>query len=202
MTYLFIANNCAGGFIDWIFNRQHLHPWIFSMMDPISMITLYENINNMNFEKFNISIGINNWKGYNYSPDYIFNSSHIPDQDKVVIEYENGVQILYPHNNIDNFEKTYFKRLKRFYEIYNKSELIFLYETYRNEPIDVYYRFLKLSNQKILVDNKNNYHKIHKIQNLDYFTYNSFHQILYKDLKNKKILGGPFNDYIIKKYIQ
>ena len=201
MTPIFIANNCINGFIDWILHREHLHPWVFCAICPKDVIKFFCEIDTISHQNFTLHPYCE-WKYYNINPEIIWKNINGVEQEKsIVLRYDNGIELLYGHYSIDESDKfinTYNRRLKRFLSIKNKK-IIFTLQTYNYETDKHYMDFLKLSNEKILFDNKHNYHLINKIDNLQYFTHNSFHDVLKYNLKTRKTWGA-FNNYILKTY--
>ena len=108
-----------------------------------------------------------------------------------MIEFENGIQISYPHILSNDFDEKYKKRLERFVNLENKDTL-FIFRVKRFMDKTLVDRFYKNENfnKIILFDEDVSYAKDYKENETTKILVTfSGHQLLIKELKSRKILS-------------
>lgn len=151
---ILIANNC-----DAIYCKQHYitgqyeHPWYASTMIAEDYIKFIKEFNEIDFTKYCI-LPYNKLRIFNYKHIYSWDGHNrmlgIDINKTVGIEYNNGVQILYPHYYLKHFQINYSKRLKRFNNI-NKDDIIFTIRVYLDYTDEIINEFYNLNVNKIII---------------------------------------------------
>lgn len=152
---IIIGNCCDSTYIKKSYIGGKLdHPWYSCCMMGDNYLSFIKYFNIIDFTKYK-KLHYNESKISNYKDIYSWNGHNyalgIKTEDTVTIEYDNGIQIIYPHfANWNEFDEKYSRRLERFNNI-NKEDIIFtvrIYSDYNDNIIDEIYN---LPVNKILI---------------------------------------------------
>lgn len=151
MEKIYISNMCQAGFIHKItMNCPYQHPFIFCCFMEDDYIKFVEDFNTMDFRNYK-KLHYNETNIYNYKDIYNWNGLNralgINTNDSPTLEFENGVQVIYPHVHFDNFDEKYKTRLERFLNKENK-EIYFIFRVRRFMKKEFVDRFYNCSNYK------------------------------------------------------
>lgn len=156
---LYISNMCQAGFLHK--NTQKIpyqHPFIFCCFMEDDFVRFIETFDEMDFSNYK-KLHYNESKIYNHRDIYTWDGLNrrlgIKTENTPTIEFENGVQVIYPHVDFNYFDKKYEKRLKRFLENKDKEVyFIFRIKSFMNKSvIDRFYNYNKY--KKILLFDEN-----------------------------------------------
>lgn len=191
---LYISNMCQAGFIHK--NTQTIpyqHPFIFCCFIEDDFVKFVEDFDDTNFSNYK-KLHYHQSKIFNHKDNYSWDGANrrlgINVENTPTIEFENGVQIIYPHINYDSFDEKYEKRLKRFLE--NKDKDIYFIFRIRNHMdksvVDMFYNCNKY--KKILLFDENVSYRHHYTENVHtkIVVTNYEHNYLIKYLKHIGIL--------------
>lgn len=153
---IIISNCCDSTYIKKLYIGGKLdHPWYSSCcMIANDYLEFIKCFNVIDFAKYK-KISYNKSKISNYKHIYSWNGHNrafgIKTEDTVTIEYNNGIQIIYPHFvNWDEFDEKYSRRLERFNNI-NKDDIIFTIRIYRDYTDGIIDEIYNLPVNKILI---------------------------------------------------
>ena len=148
-----------GNVCDDIYCKQHYitgeyeHPWYACTMMSEDYIKFIKEFNEIDFSKYRI-LPYNKLRIFNYKHIYSWDGHNrmlgIDIKKTVGIEYNNGVQILYPHYYLKDFQINYSKRLYRFNNI-NKDDIIFTIRVYSDYTDEIINEFYNLNVNKIII---------------------------------------------------
>ena len=134
-------------------NGEYEHPWYACSMIGEDYIKFIKEFNEIDFLNFHIlpynELRIFNYK-HIYSWDWNNRTLGIDINKTVGIEYSNGVQILYHHYYLKDFQNNYSKRLYRFNNI-NKNDIIFTIRIYPDYTDEIINEFYNLNVNKIII---------------------------------------------------
>lgn len=127
---IYITNLCHAGYIHkHTQNCPYHHPFVFTCFLEDDFVRFVENFEILDFSKYR-KLHYNSSRVYDhrdvYSWDALNKLINIQTENTPVIEFENGVQISYPHIQYDSFDEKYETRLKRFLQIPDK-EICFIF---------------------------------------------------------------------------
>lgn len=130
MDKIYISNMCQAGFIHKLTSKQpYQHPFIFCCFMEDDYTKFVEDFDTMDFSNYK-KLHYNEAKIYNYKDIYNWNGMNralgINTNDTPTLEFENGVQVIFPHVHFDNFDEKYKTRLERFLNKENK-EIYFIF---------------------------------------------------------------------------
>ena len=142
----YIKKSIIGGKLD--------HPWYSCCMMADNYLSFIKYFNSIDFTKYK-KLHYNESKISNYKHIYSWNGHNyalgIKTEDTVTIEYDNGIEIIYPHfDNWDEFDEKYSRRLERFNNI-NKEDIIFTIRIYRDYTDNIIDKIYNLPVNKILI---------------------------------------------------
>lgn len=152
---IIIGNCCDSTYIKKSYIGGKLdHPWYSCCMMADNYLSFIKYFNIIDFTKYK-KLHYNESKISNYKDIYSWNGHNyalgIKTEDTVTIEYDNGIEIIYPHFvNWDEFDEKYRRRLERFNNI-NKEDIIFTVRIYRDYSDNIIDEIYKLPVNKILL---------------------------------------------------
>lgn len=152
---IIIGNCCDSTYINkYYINTKYQHPWYTVCIIAKDYLEFIKNFDNIEYGQYK-KLHYNESKISNYKHIYSWNCHNrelgIKTEDTVTIEYNNGVQIIYPHaNNWNTFDNTYKQRLERFNNI-NKEDIIFTVRIYRDYNDNIIDEIYNLPVNKILI---------------------------------------------------
>lgn len=187
---IYISNMCQGGWINArLQNCQYKHPFIFSAFEENDFIKFIENFEQMDLNVYNkIDFTKSKFiKFRNILPwDTVNEARGMKTIDSTIIEYTNGIQIIWPHVLKTDFDLLYEKRLNRFLENKNK-EICFIFRIKNYIDKELVQKFYDLKKYKkiLLFDEDVPFNK--------HFQENENTQIIISSLEHQELI-----DYIKK----
>lgn len=173
-------------------NCPYHHPFVFTCFLEDDFASFVENFETLDFSKYR-KLHYNSSKVYDhkdvYSWDALNKLLNIQTENTPVIEFENGVQISYPHIQYDSFDEKYETRLKRFLQIPDK-EICFIFRVRSFMSKKAVDRFYNTKYNKIILFDGNvpfkDEYKENELTRIS-ITY-SEHDDLINELKKKNII--------------
>ena len=191
---IYISNMCQAGYIHKLTSSQsYQHPFIFCCFDEDDFVKFVEQFDKIDFNNYK-KLHYNESRIYsrkeNYSWDGFNRSINFKTENSPTIQFENGLQIIYPHIHFDLFDEKYKTRLQRFQQNTDK-EMYFIFRVRKFMSKKVVDMFYNCNNyKKILLFDENVSYKHHYAEN----EYNKIvvtnyeHTYLIKHLKRIGIL--------------
>ena len=152
---IIIGNCCDSTYIKKTYIGEKLdHPWYSGGMMANDYIKFIKEFNEIDFTKYK-KLSYNESKISNYKHIYSWDGHNrelgIKTKDAITIEYDNGIQIIYPHFvNWNKFDEKYSRRLKRFNNI-NKDDIIFTIRVFSDYTDEIINEFYNLNVNKIII---------------------------------------------------
>lgn len=152
---IIIGNCCDSTYIKEFYISDKLdHPRYSSCMIAEDYLKFIKTFNNIDFSSYK-KLCYNDSKISNRKHIYSWNGHNrkigIKTEDTITIEYDNGIQIIYPHYvDWKEFDNKYNRRLERFYNA-NKEDIIFTVRIYRDYTDNIIDEIYNLPVNKILI---------------------------------------------------
>lgn len=196
MEKIYISNMCQAGFIHKLTSKQpYQHPFVFCCFMEDDYAKFVEDFDTMDFSNYK-KLHYNESKIYNCKDIYTWDGLNrmlgIETENTPTLEFENGVQMIYPHVHYCNFDKKYKTRLNRFLNLQD-TEICFIFRVksfMKQQAVD---RFYNCSNYKkiLLFDEDVPYKNLYKEnQHTRIVITNYEHRYLVNILKRKGILDN------------
>lgn len=185
---------CQAGYIHKLTSkRPYQHPFIFCCFEEDDFVNFIEQFDKTDFTKYK-KLHYNESRIYNrrhqYSWDGFNKSIGIKTEDTPTIQFDNGIQIIYPHVHYDKFDQKYKARLERFNQNTDK-EIYFILRVRRYVKKSAVDRFYRCKNvKKIILFDEDVYFKNHykENENTKIIITNREHHYLVSLLTKNKIL--------------
>ena len=148
---LYISNMCQAGFLHKCTQKTpYPHPFLFCCFMSDDFVKFMENFESIDFNNYK-KLHYNESKIYNHQDVYTWDGLNrqlgIKTENTPTIEFENGIQIIYPHVDYDAFDDKYKKRLKRL-EDKESKEICFIFRIKNHMDKSVVDRFYNCNKYK------------------------------------------------------
>lgn len=115
---------CQSGYIYKVMNKsKYPHPFVFIACLQDDFLRLIDQFDCIDFSKYK-KLHHKESRIYNFRNNYSWDGYNrifgIKTKDTAVLQFENGIQIAYPHTLYDKLDQQYNRRLQRFLSIENK----------------------------------------------------------------------------------
>lgn len=166
MTKMYISNMCQAGYIYKVAQtKSYPHPFIFCCLMQDEYLKFVEQFDDIDFSKFK-KLHYKESRIFNHRNNYSWDGFNrmigIKTKDTGCLQFQNGVQMNFPHTLYDALEQYYKKRLERFLNVQDK-EICFIFRIrkfMKKQTVDKFYNLNK--HKKIIlfdqdVEFKNDY---------------------------------------------
>lgn len=191
---LLISNMCQAGFIHKETSKlPYQHPFLFCHFLEEDFVRFVEDFNKIDFYNYK-KLSYDESRVYLrrdvYNWDALNKILEIKTQNTPVIEFENGIQISYPHILSEEFDEKYKKRLERFLNLKDKNmTFLFRVRSFMDKTsVDRFYNANNF-NKIILFDGNVSYASLYEENEKTkiYITYSEHHQLV-EELKERRLI--------------